>query len=164
MILLYLYVLMSYGGIMSTPKQIDLDQLQKLVEYGHSERFIKDFFGIKDHTWASYKIKYPNFKKALDKWKDTANEHVEKALYERAKGFEHKEEKVFCYQGEITTHETIKQYPPDVAAISLWLRNKDPEHWKEMQALEVSGGLSDMILQARKRIKKITTTVEDILE
>jgi hypothetical protein len=75
---------------------------------------------------------YPNLKASIKKGKeefDTAN--VEKSLLARALGYEHPEEKVFCHNGEIITHNQIKHYPPDVAAILVWLTNRQPERWSK---------------------------------
>lgn len=54
----------------------------------------------------------------------------------RATGYEHEEEVVFCYQGQIITHKTTKHYAPDVAAIAIWLKNRRPDKWKDKQDVE----------------------------
>jgi len=51
-------------------------------------------------------------------------------LYMRAKGYEHPEIKVFCQNGKIVTHEVIKHYPPETAAIAFWLKNRQPKTWR----------------------------------
>ena len=51
--------------------------------------------------------------------------------FERAKGYTHKSEQVFCYLGKIKRATIIKQYPPDTVACIIWLKNRRPEVWRE---------------------------------
>ena len=46
------------------------------------------------------------------------------SLYKRATGYEHKEDDIKQYLGEIIVTETIKHYPPDTAAMNIWLKNR----------------------------------------
>jgi len=49
-------------------------------------------------------------------------------LYDRAIGYLHKAEKIFCTKdGEIVRAEYIEHHPPDERAASLWLRNRQPQ-------------------------------------
>lgn len=47
------------------------------------------------------------------------------------------------YQGEIIQTEVVKHYPPDPAAASLWLRNRQGGRWRDKievdQKTEVTG-------------------------
>jgi hypothetical protein len=56
---------------------------------------------------------------------------------------------VFCYEGEIITHVHEKHYPPDPTAMIFWLKNRQPERWRDQPREEGAGG------------KSITLTVED---
>jgi hypothetical protein len=46
-------------------------------------------------------------------------------------GYSHPEVHVSNYQGEITLTPLTKHYPPDTQAASLWLRNRQPQKWRD---------------------------------
>jgi hypothetical protein len=59
---------------------------------------------------------------------------VERSLYERANGYNYPAVKVFMPAG--ATQPVIVHYeehcPPDVGAAFIWLKNRDPEHWRDV--------------------------------
>lgn len=57
---------------------------------------------------------------------------VERSLFERACGYEHLSEEIFCKDGEITRADTIKKYPPDSTAAIFWLKNRQPDKWRDV--------------------------------
>ncbi len=135
---------------------INLEQVAKLMKAGHEDKFIAEFFGISTPKFVAMKRKYPIFADLCDDWRRFASARVERALYERAVGYEHPEEKVFCDKGEIITHEQVKHYPPDVGAAKYWLNNRKPKEWKEKQEIELNANdnMADMILKARERLRR----------
>ena len=93
-------------------------------------------------TLNSWKKKFPKFLKALKEGKAYRDEHVVRSLYERAMGYEHPETKVFNDHGEIITHEIIKHYPPDPTAMIFWLKNRQPEKWRDKKDVEVDANVT----------------------
>ena len=65
------------------------------------------------------------------------------ALYQSAVGYTHDEEKIFQWDGDIVRADTTKHYKPDIAAIKLWLTNRQREHWKDRQQVGMHGGADD---------------------
>lgn len=59
---------------------------------------------------------------ALEDAKIGCHEYVKSKLMMRIDGYNHVEEKVFCNNGDIVTHETIKHYPPDVKAMEIYVK------------------------------------------
>jgi hypothetical protein len=58
---------------------------------------------------------------------------VERSLYERANGYNYDAVKVFMPAGAkqpVIVHYT-EHCPPDVGAAFIWLKNRDPQHWRE---------------------------------
>jgi hypothetical protein len=54
----------------------------------------------------------------------------------------------------------VKCYPPDTAAASLWLRNRQPAKWRDKTDVEHSGGISLTelaveIVRARKKVDAV---------
>ena len=71
--------------------------------------------------------------------KDMADAEMAKSLYHRGMGYSHDEEKIFQYEGEPVRVQTTKHYPPDTPAASLWLRNRQPELWRDKISHEHAG-------------------------
>lgn len=89
------------------------------------------FFGVTEKTLNNWKLKQPKFLQALKDGKGEADASVAHALFHKAIGYSHKETKVFCDKGAITTFEVIKHYPPDMASCAMWLNNRRRIDWKK---------------------------------
>ena len=68
-----------------------------------------------------------------------ADANVAKRFYNRARGYEHPEDKIFLYEGSPVIVSTVKHYPPDTQAAIFWLMNRQPRLWKDKKSLELSG-------------------------
>jgi hypothetical protein len=83
----------------------------------------------------------PEFGSAVREVRDDLDARVERSLFERAMGFEHASEKVFCNaKGEVSRADTRVKYAPDTQAAIFWLKNRQPKKWREK--LEVQHGVS----------------------
>jgi hypothetical protein len=107
------------------------DNLAALLSTGFTDEQVAVYYGIARNSLGEWKRKYPEFWSFLKKYKKVADDGVERALYERAIGFEHIETKVLVSKGEIKTFDVVKVYPPDTAAARYWLNNRQPDRWKE---------------------------------
>ena len=109
--------------------------IEKWCRDGLSEKQIAANIGVSKTTFEEYKKKYPDFKTALKKGKEPFIAEVENALAKRALGFEYEETKTYIkYEDgkEVKYQErTKKYYPPDVAACSILLKNKDRGNWSD---------------------------------
>ena len=105
---------------------------------------------ISEPTLTGWKKKYPEFFTSLNDWKHEANENVVRSLYERACGYEHPEDKIFCHNGEIISERVTKHYPPDATSIIFWLKNREPNKWRDKQEVEVSANENLMGLIAQR--------------
>ena len=63
---------------------------------------------------------------------------VERSLYERAVGYNYEATKIFMPAGreKPVYAPYIEHVPPDVTAGIFWLKNRDPQHWRDSQQLE----------------------------
>ena len=109
----------------------------KYTLLGATDKEMADFFGISEKTINTWKQKHPEFLQSITRWKDSADSNVAERLYQKAMGYEHDEEKIFQYEGKPVRVATIKHYPPDTQAASLWLRNRQPEKWRDLKDLNV---------------------------
>lgn len=122
-------------------EKINLDKVKTLVEKGFTDAEVADFFDVSLRTYLYWKEKKPEFKSLLLEWKEEADKQVERSLWERANGYSHREDKIFCSSGEIISEETVKHYPPDTTACIFWLKNRHPKKWKDRKDLDLSGEL-----------------------
>jgi DNA-binding XRE family transcriptional regulator len=144
------------GRPSSYPENIDLDKVKLLCKKGFTDRDLADFFGVTEQTINNWKIKHPEFFESIKEGKCFADELVEKSLFERAIGYEHYEDKIFCSDGVAIVEPTVKHYPPETVAAIFWLKNRKPEQWRDKSELEHSGtiSISEKLREARERSKK----------
>jgi len=132
---------------------IDIGQVKKLAVAGWTDDQISDFFNINQSTLNRWKKSHPSFCKSLKDWKSAADEKVEKALYQRACGFEHPEEVIMQYRGDVIRVNTTKKYPPDTAACFIWLKNRKHLEWKDKQEIEHSGEVKGPVIYLPRQEK-----------
>jgi hypothetical protein len=130
----------------------------ELYEKGKTDDQVAEIIGVCPRTIANWKGNHPEFLQTLKESKQIADDLVEASLFSRAVGYSHVEEKVFCHEGCIVTHETVRQYPPDTAAAIIWLKNRNPKRWREKMpdeaAVNISISLAEKIAKARSRSKE----------
>ena len=119
------------GRPKETPsKKVDLKKVEFFAEKGFTEVEIGKAFDLDERTITRYK-KDPKFLSALKKGKAVSDTRVERALYERATGYNHKDTKFFCHEGEIISEEYDRHYPPDTVACIFWLKNRKKAEWRD---------------------------------
>ena len=116
-------------------------QATALCLLGYTNEKLANFFNVMEETVTNWKKAHPEFLGALLEGREKAGTQVAVSLFQRAVGYSHPEEKIFCYEGEIITHKTTKHYPPEVKAMTLWLKNKFPELWRDKQEIDFDGTL-----------------------
>ena len=109
---------------------LNLDSLSKLYKAGLTDDQVADFFNISEEALDKWKKLKP-LNTPLKTWKSEADEKVEMSLYQRACGYTHAEEKIFCANGIIIKTQTLKHYPPEPISMIFWLKNRQPEKWKD---------------------------------
>jgi restriction endonuclease Mrr len=135
-----------------------LPLVTKWARDGLTEDQICKNLGISRQTANEYKKLYPDFLDALKKGKEPFIAEVENALAKRALGFEYEETKTYIKveEGkEVKYQERVKKYcPPDVAACSILLKNKDRGNWSD-NPMKVD--LERELLEFRKEIERMKT-------
>lgn len=109
--------------------------IEKWCRDGLTEEQICKNIGVGHSAFNEYKHKYPELTEALKAGKEIFIAEVENALAKKAKGFYYEEEKTYIkFEDGKDVHykEVTKKYqPPDVAACSLLLKNKDRGNWSD---------------------------------
>ena len=115
------------------------DQAYKMRLLGLTVVNIADLLNISIPTLYEWLDKVPEFKEAWDKGGLQADGEVVHSLFQRAKGYEHKAERIFMFKGGIIRAPYIERYPPDTPAAERWLYNRQPGFWKNRSTVAITG-------------------------
>jgi len=126
----------------------------KLCLLGATDKQIADIFEISEVTLNAWKNTQSSFLKSLKKGKEEADSKVAKSLFQRATGYEHEEDKLFQYDGNILSERITKHYPPDVVACIFWLKNRQPELWRDKTEIETSNKKTINVIVGDKKTQK----------
>ena len=110
-----------------------------MIAKGFTHQQAADVLGVTRRTITNWINRSELLRIETNEARLIASRVVEASLFNRAVGYSHPEEKVFCHEGFITTHDTIKHYPPDTTAAIFWLKNRRPDLWKDKRETELSG-------------------------
>lgn len=131
------------------------EQAYKLCLLGATLDELADFFGVCAKTVDNWVVKHPEFADAVRRGRMQADANVAERLYERARGYSHEAVKIFMPPGggDPVYAPYIEHYPPDTAAASLWLRNRQPQRWRDKQEIDHTGGVTieHLIIEAATR-------------
>jgi len=76
------------------------EQAYKLCLLGATDAELADFFAVSEQTINAWKGDFPEFLESLTNGKHHADAKVAQALYHRALGYSHPEDKIFQVGGE----------------------------------------------------------------
>lgn len=130
-----------------------LEQIDKWLNNGASEKQCAENLGISYATWNGYKKRYAEFEELCSKPRVNLVEDLRSALVKRALGFEYEEKKQYITEDEQGnkkrhTEITTKQALPDTTAIFGALNIYDPDYVKDKKQHE----LKQQELELRKRM------------
>lgn len=111
----------------------------KLCLLGAKDKDLARFFEVTEQTVNHWKNDYPKFFSSLKAGKEEADAKIGESLYHRAKGYSHPDVHISNFKGEITITPIIKHYPPDTTAAIFWLKNRNPQNWRDVTRVELTG-------------------------
>lgn len=117
------------GGRPVKRGQVDLQTLTKLSLIGATDQQIANFFNLSVHTVWEYKKTWAAFSEALKAGRVQSDNAVVNSLYQRALGYDAPDKTIGSVQ-------TLRHYPPDVTACIFWLKNRRPDEWRDVHAIE----------------------------
>lgn len=110
---------------------------RSLARRGCTDEEIADAFGVNVRTLYAWKGAHDEFRQALKESKSMADEMVVDSLYAKATGrarrVTRKVREVLDSSGEkVELAEVVEETPPpDTTAIIYWLKNRQPELWRD---------------------------------
>jgi len=121
------------------------DKILLMAKFGLTDRQMSEVLDIDVSTINIWKKNNPDFFDELKANKMSADEKVEQSLYLKARGYKCKDTQFASHEGKITDQrEYVKFYPPDTTACIFWLKNRQPEKWRDKTEVSnnISGSLS----------------------
>lgn len=114
---------------------------QKIALLGATDAELAECFDVCEDTINKWKLAHKEFSLALKAGKRLADAHVADRLYKRATGYEHAAVKIVATaNGEDHSVPYTERYPPDTTACIFWLKNRQPEHWRDRKELTGAEG------------------------
>ena len=107
------------------------EQARKFALLGATNARMAELFDVSGSTFDLWMKDIPEFSGALKAGKELADANIANSLYHRALGYSHPEDDIRALNGEIVITPTIKHYPPDTGAATLWLKNRQPHTWRD---------------------------------
>jgi hypothetical protein len=133
------------GGRPSRYKAEYAEQAYKFCLLGADDNRLASMFDVDVSTVNRWKLAHEEFRASIKRGKEIADAEIAHSLYHRAKGYSHEAVKIFNNQGEIIKENYIEHYPPDTGAAMAWLKNRDPQRWRDKQEVEHSGEVKQTV-------------------
>lgn len=141
-------ILQGPQGVPSTykPEYAQLAYGQCLL--GKTNEQLAVFFDVNVTTIGDWIVRYATFATAIKRGKDIADAQVVEALFHRAKGYSHRSEEIkvvsdgLGFGSSVVRVPITKQYAPDPIAGMFWLKNRQPDTWREKQEIKHEGEIT----------------------
>lgn len=103
---------------------------------GATPEQVASLLRVTEQTIYNWMDRHPEFAIAMEEGRGIADMNVSLSLYKKATGFTHKAVKVFQFQGQPVVVPYTEVVPPDTDAAKFWLKNRQPQQWKEKVEVE----------------------------
>lgn len=146
------------GGRPSSYKDEFAQWAEKLAKLGATDADLADAFEVSEMTINRWKNEHPEFLLSLKKGKLFADAEVASKLFHRATGYDHPEDDIRTVSlpdgggSEIVITPTIKHYPPDTTACIFWLKNRQPEKWREKREPDAIEDIAEVLKEAVSKL------------
>jgi hypothetical protein len=129
------------GGRPSAFKPAYVVQANKLALLGQTDAEMAEFFDVAESTFHLWKLKHPEFSESLRAGKEVADSEIAKALYHAALGgviVTETREQTNAEGKTIMRAKEVKELPPNVTAMGIWLKCRKPEVWRDRVAVDAN--------------------------
>lgn len=139
-------------------KSYDHQAYVACVEGGFTMVKLGKLFNVSKQTIHAWKNEHPSFLDSVKRGTDEFNQmQAEDSLLKRIKGYTYKEttnEPRTDKDGKsvlAVTKVVTKSVAPDPTSIIFFLKNRDPERWRDKKVVEHEGGIDMAIIEARRK-------------
>lgn len=150
------------AGRKSSFKEEYINQAAKLSLLGLIDKDMAVFFGVSEQTFNKWKKDFPELLESIKKGKEIADANVASRLYNRAIGYDYDEKTQESKKDangiyKLVETKTVKKHmPPDTTAAIFWLKNRQPEKWRDRKELDATVNLGDELeSMSDEQLKKI---------
>ena len=123
------------------------EMARRLALLGLNEAEMADAFNVDVHTISDWRANHREFRQAIERGGVHADAKVAERTYYRALGYRAPATKIMQYGGQPIIVPYVEHYPPDTTAASLWLRNRQPNKWRDKHEVDVTGTLEHRLSQ-----------------
>jgi hypothetical protein len=125
--------------------------------YGSSVSELAKFFNCDANMIVAWIKMHPEFDRAVNDRATEMNVQVMGRLARRSLGFYAATEKIFydVKRGQVVKVDTKEYYPPSESAIFFWLKNRMPEHWKDVKDVNVEESRK-VVMEIYKNFETLT--------
>lgn len=116
--------------------------VRNYARLGATDAQIAEFLGVAPSTLYLWRLAHEDFAAALAEGKVSADDQVERSLFQRATGYRHIAFKMFQHEGKVVTKRYVEHYPPDTVACIFWLKNRRKEQWRDKVDHEHGGSVT----------------------
>lgn len=135
----------SYWDVKIQPR---LEEIKGWARDGLMDKQIAELLDVGESTFLRWKSLKKELRDTLKVNKQIADLQVENALRDRALGYEYEEEVEEFQVGpdgkkliKANKKKIKKRLPPDVTAQIFWLKNRQPDKWRDRKHTEHSGNV-----------------------
>lgn len=121
---------------------------------GATDKKLAEFFDVSEATIDNWKNEYPEFLGSIRAGKEIADMQVAESFFNNAKGFVAVSKKPIRKKvwnkdanrlvDEVEIVEETIQYAPNTQAGIFWLKNRQPDKWKDKTEVETVQGQPDL--------------------
>lgn len=138
------------GNKLPVPSGPELEKVTKWALLGATDADIATFLDVSPSTVKRWKAGDESFKAALRRGGREANAEAAYGLLRRAMGMTIVEEKAVVVDKHLEIVELKRELPPDTAAASKWLHNRERETWGD----NAGAGRFDALLDLMAMLKE----------
>lgn len=113
-----------------------------MCQNGATDREVAQALNINEATLYRWRHAHQEFRESLRLGKESADDRVEKSLYNRSVGYSYDAIKIMQSDGKVIVEPYVEHVPPDVGAAKFWLTNRRGEKWREKTSTELSGNVT----------------------
>lgn len=112
------------------------EQAGKLCKKGFTDKDLADFFGVDESTITRWKQSHDEFCTSIKGAKKYSDDKIVESLYNRALGYTITEEREeYSETNGKKTVKVTKQVAGDTTAQIFWLKNRQPQDWRDKQEI-----------------------------